>query len=508
MPTSIEQDATPPDSTDIWELARYVEEHPMDHERRWQLAKKMYMAWEYRHALEHLQVLHNEWDERQNVVRYLAATYYRLGRYAESIKELESAIARWPQEIGLREQLARVLEVAGKRQEASSVWGEVANIQPDHPTANSAIRRLQSKPERTPQEDLGLTDSDSGIDLTVGVVCRECGAQNSAEEQRCWQCNAPISQQSSTIRRRPKQQEAPVSSGPSIETLVTLTGIAGVIIAGVCVYLSVMLMLKDRTAFGSYGFRTVWDLYEYGLGRTRLALGAGLYLGWPLALWAGMRFTRSPLKVPPAFITLSGLALAGLSFLCTWLPPNSLPLAFFLPLALSAVIVIAALGLTARQAFGVWAIQAMLVTALVPAVLAGAERLQLGTFYNPLVEIPRVIQYVQGRSPILDTGIYQIPGNTLPIKQQVTWNSTGSDWLDARGGRTFFKIVSNSPPPQMRFEIKDESGTRLYENVRGDDWTTEFPIEPGKRYEILVYGAENFPVSLECAGLMRPDFVK
>jgi len=506
MPTSIEHESTPPDSSDIWELARFIEDHPGDHERRWQLAKKMYMAWEYRHALEHLQVLRNEWDDRQNVARYLAATYYRLGRYAEAIEELEAAIARWPQEIGLREQLARVLEVAGKRQEASNIWQAVAGIQPDHPTANSAIRRLRAEPKADPHEDLGLTDSDSGIDLTVGIVCRECGAQNSADEQRCWQCNAPISQQTSTIRRLPRRQDAAVSSGPSIETVVTLLGVAGVTIAGVCVYLSIMLMMDDRTATGNYGFRTVWELYQHGLGRTRLTMGAALYIGWPMALWAGMRVTRSALKVPPAFITLSGVALAGLAYLCTWLPANSLPLAFFLPLALSAAIVIGALGLTARQALGVWLVQAALVTALVPAAITLAERIQLGRFYNPITEIPRVISYMSGRSPVTDTGVYAIPGSVLPVRQKVRWISTGSEWLDDRGGRTFFKVISNSPPPEVRFEIEDPTGTRHYQNVAGDEWTTEYLIEPGVPYEILVFGADGLAVSLECSGLLRPEF--
>ena len=53
--------------TDVWDIAQYVEAHPDNNEQRWRLAKKLYMAWEYRLALEHLQVLKNEWDRNINV---------------------------------------------------------------------------------------------------------------------------------------------------------------------------------------------------------------------------------------------------------------------------------------------------------------------------------------------------------------------------------------------------------------------------------------------------------
>ena len=103
---------------EMWELARYVEAHPEDHEQRWCLAKKLYVSWEYRLALEHLQVLRNDSELRLNVMRYLAATYYRLGRYSDAAHELRTAVDVWPDEIAPREQLARVLESAGENEES------------------------------------------------------------------------------------------------------------------------------------------------------------------------------------------------------------------------------------------------------------------------------------------------------------------------------------------------------------------------------------------------------
>lgn len=129
---------------EIWDIARYVESNPDDHEQRWRLAKKLYTAWEYRLALEHLQVLKNEGQERINIARYLAATYYRLGRYEESVAELSEAISIWSDEIGLYEQLARVLEIAGEHIPAAEMWEKTLELDPHHPMAGHAAARLRS----------------------------------------------------------------------------------------------------------------------------------------------------------------------------------------------------------------------------------------------------------------------------------------------------------------------------------------------------------------------------
>ena len=148
---------------DLWDIARYVEAHPENHEQRWRLAKKLYMAWEYRLALEHLQVLKNEWRDRINVARYLAATYYRLGRYDEAIQELRDAVETWPEEMA---------------------WDEILALDSGHSLAAGAAKRLRAIPEESPEEALHLTDSDSGIDLSPKRICSECGAQNGAEMGR------------------------------------------------------------------------------------------------------------------------------------------------------------------------------------------------------------------------------------------------------------------------------------------------------------------------------------
>ncbi|MCK5861297.1 MAG: hypothetical protein KAH38_02355, partial [Candidatus Hydrogenedentes bacterium] len=110
---------------EMWDVAAHVESNPEDHPQRWRLVKKLYAAHEYRLVIEHLNILKNDWTPKMNVCRYLGATYYRLGRYDDAIIELEDSIPKWPDEIGMREQLAYVLKAAKHYEKALDAWKEV-----------------------------------------------------------------------------------------------------------------------------------------------------------------------------------------------------------------------------------------------------------------------------------------------------------------------------------------------------------------------------------------------
>lgn len=488
-------------AADLWELAQFVEEHPEDSQERWRLAKKMYLSWEYRHALEHLLVLKNEWPARLNVIRYLAATYYRLGRYDEAATELEAALQRWPEDIALREQLARVKEIAGDRKGASQVWAEIAALSPSHPSAESSIRRLHTPRANTPKEDLGIGDSDSGVNLKMGLICAQCGAQNSEEEVRCWQCNEPLSQLSAPQIRR-SQRMGPVAMGPSIETLVTLTGLVGLLFACFCVYLSVKLMLGDRSTGDRFGYQNLWDLYQHGLGRTRLALGATLYLGWPFALWSAISLFNVPLRIPPAFVTLTAFAAAGLAYLCTWLPQNSLWLFVVLPPAGTALVIFGAFQLSPRKALTVWGTHLSIMALLIPITILVAERLQFGEFYNPVTELRQVLAFARDeKNPNTPSGRVTIEDAEVPLAQKFKWASTGSAWLDTRAGETFFTVSSNKPGGLI-LEIKGNNQTLAYEDVRSDVWTYSFLVRPNEVYEVFVRGPKGVTATLDIGGLM------
>lgn len=490
-------------SADLWELAQFVEEHPEDLAERWRLAKKMYLSWEYRHALEHLLVLKNEWPGRLNILRYLAATYYRLGRYDDAAAELESAIQRWPEDVALREQLARVKEISGDRKGAAVIWAEIAALSPAHPTAESSIRRLHTPQGNSPREDLGIGDSDSGVNLKMGIICVQCGAQNSNEEARCWQCNEPLAHLSPPPSRRSQRLGVPVAMGPSIETLVTITGLVGLLFAGFCVYLSIALMLEDRSTGDRFGYQSLWDLYQHGMGRTRLTLGATLYLGWPLALWSAINFFNIQLRIPPAFVTLTAFAAAGLAYLCTWLPESALSLFLILPPAGTALLIFGAFQLAPKQALSIWATHLALMAMLLPIAILVSERMQFGAFYNPITEASRIIAFARAdRDANGTSGHLSIEDTEVPFSQRIKWTSTGSAWLDVRAGETFFTI-SSSRPSGLILEIKNGNETVAYEDVKTDMWTYTFPVLPEAPYEIFVRGPKGVTASLDIGGLMH-----
>ena len=45
-------------ATKIAALTQYVDTHPEDNARRWELARYLFNSWDYRSALEHLKILH------------------------------------------------------------------------------------------------------------------------------------------------------------------------------------------------------------------------------------------------------------------------------------------------------------------------------------------------------------------------------------------------------------------------------------------------------------------
>jgi thioredoxin-like negative regulator of GroEL len=177
---------------DQWKLAQHVEGHPEDFPQRWKLAKQFYLSQEYRHALEHLLVLKNDWSPKCNVVRYLAATYYRLTRYSEAVSELRDCLLDWPDELEVRVQLAHALKAKGDYIAAAVVWEKIAELSSNYPHARRVARQLRQAGGERIEARGAPQKTDSDPSLALGSVCSSCGAQNSDEFERCWQCHAPL----------------------------------------------------------------------------------------------------------------------------------------------------------------------------------------------------------------------------------------------------------------------------------------------------------------------------
>jgi hypothetical protein len=495
---------------EMWDIARLVEENPDDYELRWRLAKKLYTAWEYRLALEHLQVLKNEWQRKLNVTRYLAATYYRLGRYDEAAAELCEAIETWPEDLGLREQLARVLEIAGQRLDAAEVWEGILEIDPHHPIAETAARRLRDNTPETPEKELHLGDSDSGIDLSPGRVCPHCGAQNSEEFDRCWQCHAALAGEMVTPAHR---VTPPGGSRPGLpvltpETVSLMAGLTVIGLISVSIYLSLNLLLGDsEPGQAREVLRTLWDVYTHELKLTRVLSGLSLVIIWPLSLWAVLLLVKPERPVPAALVNLTGLLLGSLAFLTSWLPPQMLLLAPVFPVLVALAIILGSFGIGVIRAVNVWALHLALVLLSMMVLFTAFESYQLGAFFNPISEVPAVVRYERRQMNAEHPGEYTLPGTEIPLTQEVIWQTTGSAWLDRRAGETEFTVYCENEAAGLRFEINQgETQPRVYERVIGKQWAVRYPMAPGEAYTVRVHGPDGVKVRVVISGLLIPKF--
>lgn len=494
-----------PELSKIWEIAQFVENHPDDLDQRWRLAKKLYMAWEYRLALEHLQVLRNEWRPKLNVWRYLAATYFRLGRYDDAVAELEAAIKEWPEELGLREQLARVLETADRRLDAATVWGEIKKLDPSHPIASSAVKRLRApeKKKVAPTEDLHLGDSDSGIDLRPGRVCPNCGAQNSDDFDRCWQCHAALSLHNlKPGTPAPKKRVLRFTLSPEALALSIGMVAAGFLTFGVYLTLRYLLASKGQDALAS---GEMLDVVNATLGATRLGIGLCMLVLWPLALWIGLRLAAPEESVPASLVSLSGVLLASLAYTCAWLPVPMAAVTIVIPTLVSLAIVVLAFRLRFAQAVAVWAIQLLLAALFTLGAFVGIEYYRLEAVFNPLTEIPASAGHLMRMEGGSASTEYHFQDTVAPFEQRgVRWGSTGSSWLDHQVGDILFTVTGCGTDAQMKFELRDKSGTLIFDPVTRDPWTITYRVAPGETYDILVSGPEGANVQVKAAGMLQP----
>lgn len=484
----------------VWDLVQHVEENPEDYPERWRLAKKLYAAWEYDLALEHLLVLKEEWDRKLNVLRYLAATYYRLGRYEDSIAELKVAIKLWPREMGPREQLARVQEAAGLRAEAAETWRRIQEMDPHHPIAKSAQRRLTADTgPPTPQNDLHIGDSDSGIDLSPGQVCPNCGAQNSDEFERCWQCHGRLgSRASSGSRSRPGKEQ---DSGEVTQIAVALA-LVGVL--SLCFYLSLNLLLAWHAQEVSPKVLTsLQELYDKRLGLTRVLCGIAMVVGAPMLLGMaiGLAKPERPVSVRP--LRLAGMLVAASAFALTWVNLSQVPLALGAAALVWLALLLWLAPLPRVKSVQLWLTHVLLMVGVVLATFAAAENWAVGGIFNPFSDLPAVVRYAQADAENAEN-VVQLPAFRVPLTQQnLVWESTGSAWLDRRAGPTEFRIQAGGDITGMKFELEDLGGTERYEEVTQANWSLTTKVVPGQPYEVHVTGIEGVPVAVWVAGLLR-----
>lgn len=417
-------------------LIAHLREHPDDHDVRWRVCKKLYLKKEYREGLVHLIRLREDWKPKQNVYRYLAATHYRLGDFDQSVAVLRDAIDRWPNEMPLREQLARVYEVAGDREEAAKVWEIIYRLDPNYSGAWTAIERLQS-------EDGGDSQPEEGDPV---IVCPKCGARNGADFDQCWKCHSIL-----TLNPTPtpihfeSEDDMPV---PSTWRLL-LSGAVTIMVLAASVYFT-LRYVAPQLVFGLEGMSSLGlqEAMFAALAMPRAAAGLAAVIAYPVVLWLCARVIRIK-KLAPGQPWLLGLFGGGVIYVAFWAP---LP---FLPYVLGVAGLICILaGLVTLSYVGARALVLSLVGVSVAGSAAGAA-----------------FVIIAGDAPFTNQeAISVLRANALPSRTpsprraqtpltiEHRFSSAGNKWIDEQVGVVVFEVAGNSAASPLQLEYQDAEG--------------------------------------------------
>ncbi len=518
----------------IWDTAENVEKNPGDHSQRWRLAKQLYGAWEYDQALEHLLVLKKTGEPRLNERRFLAACLFRLGRHDEAVAELREAIELWPDEVGLQEQLTRVLESMGAHARAREVWEEIARKNPDHPLASKAITKLKRREAAEAQPAVagiraardmtgyegfrrdskafssgGESDS-SGPERPAGterntIACSACGAANVETAPRCWQCGGRIADDPFSEFDRTEDPETGVAFSPETLSMAAIATVVVLLLLGL--YLSLSMLGAAGQGGAGTPTHTVWELYERQIGYSRAITGLVAILFWPLAFHLAVLLVNPPKPVPGMLITLSGLLMGSLAYATSFLPPPLTPLMVFLPMILSLMLILSTFGMPLGRAMGAWALQLGMVLILAAATFVASESFLLKEPLNPLREAVAVARVIGASAGEAVPGNYRFPQEVVPINQNIVWHPTGSSWLDRRAGEVSFTLLSDREGAQLKFQIYDETGARVFDYVQERRYVKLFSVIPGKKYTVAVSGEKGVGAQVILEGLLRPEFL-
>ena len=494
---------------EIWDILDHLDRNPGDHEERWKLAKKFYAAWEYEQALEHLLILRKEWEPKLNVSRYLAATYYRLGKNEEALQELRDALERWPDELSLKEQQTRVLETLKDYAAARQVWLEIRETQPDHPLAEKALERLK-RSERKAAERTRRNKPPKALAFAGATkVCPVCGAANLDDATECWQCGeggrgvkTPEPRAAATAAAAGKT----LTLSPETATIAAVAVVGALLLAG---GYGTVMMLRDAGAAveNPRPVATLADVWARQMPASRIFAGLAVVILWPFILRLALRLVRQAQPAPPVVVNLSALFFGALGYALTFLPHPANVLSLLFPALVSLVVLLTLFGLTPQKAVAAWGIQYLMVFAAGAVLFFASESFQLGIPVNPLLELRNVARHIGDQGQYQDPGMYQMPDETMPWERRIVWRETGSTWLDRRAGPVAFVVVPEGDVPEVKFQIYDDSGVRVFDYVKERPYTRFFEVESGREYRVVVEGPAGKAARVIVQSLLIPEFL-
>ena len=484
----------------IGELRRQVESEPDGHVVRWRLAKKLYADSDYREALLHLRILKNEWDRKLNVIRYLAAAYYRLGRYDEAIDELKDCIDTWPDEISIREQLAKVYSAAGRDSESMQAWEAIREIDPGNRMARKALDRLNQPRSGTPYPVTVPSESDDGLDLRPVVVCGECGAQNSAEFERCWQCGSGLNEKSTpapakAIKPMPVVDSDEIIASPRMWQLGTTVVLA---LLAISVFVSIRQVppaLGDPMSVDPP--RTVAEVLLRELTSARLTLWVALAFVCPVVITLVAKGAKIGSIGARQSLGL-GIGFASAIYLGSWLPVQYL--------AITAMVTALLLMPAVVLFTGAGVVRGVMLWVMLLIAGAGTSSAVYFAFIGaaPFEQAAEITYFAGRHDAKADPGIYPSQMLEAPAQFEITWAPTGSPWLDTLTGDVAITLSSEPVEPPVRLELYQ--GERLVEFVELTQFESRMRtrVQAGVTYRAILRGQGGVEAEMHIAGVLTP----
>lgn len=520
------------------DLEAYVAEHPDDPVQRWGLAKKLYLEGEFQRSVKHLSILKELWPDKVNVRRYLAANYYRLSRYDEAIDELRASSAQWGNDIPIREQLARVYEVAGRRSDAIAIWKEIQQIAPGHAMAVWALSRLQdgfsTDQDRVtpttggfngapPSGMVPLHDHSGGMFLPNATPCPECGTPNSDEFERCWRCRAPLHNDEKTTVPKSDQTEVEAFLDPEVhfpqEVIVAPRLSKWVFVVALLAFvIGCWVAKKSFDEWSIYAqFNTqnqpkpltgLEVILWYHLFPLRMILGGVLFVCWPLSIWLSSLFVRGG-GARLLEVMSFGLLFAFSAYLITWLPFCRLAYPVIVLLCTTSIGFVLMFRYELGTAMTAWIIHLFLVSGLVIVTAISVE----GQDFVMDVPAMRAFEMKKGITrhvPIpsdADWVAFTFPAKLYtPLNYKIHWISSGSQWLDRRIGEVRFEIETKTPVSGLTVSLLESADSGNSNQLKTIPYSFDSWVEPEQPYTLEIKGEPNTELIIRLYSMLDVEF--
>ncbi|MFP6583296.1 MAG: tetratricopeptide repeat protein [Candidatus Hydrogenedentota bacterium] len=469
---------------DTWELTKYVEAHPDNHEQRWRLVKKLYKEGDYRMALENLQILMNDWEEKPNVRRYLAATYTRMSRVDEAVVTLEKAVQKFPDDLAMQEQLAVAYAQSGDDDNAAALWSDIAKDDPDHRYAKKAMRKTVRRMKKNHKEKSVSNPAHDGI------VCLQCGTKNLPEALNCQGCSSRLDMLDDILGEADEIKAQPFQVGRWLLWACIL------ICAGFIAF-SIYRALESTEYGLATGFAAPGSFSEFMLVEHRnlyLIVSGVLLVVWPLLLLgaeigAGLSTIRTDRTVVHA------MAYSTFAVALAWIP--GVGLVEWIPMVLAVTLggTVAAHRENIKVAVTVWAVQWCFLGVLLAALVGS---IMDTSFLRQIFALDGFSREDSEQSALHLEG-------SLDEPHALQWFSTGSSWLDQHASRIglHLAVSPQSIEREMTFVLKQGDELPLYERVvKSDQYFYIDGIIPGVESSVQLLDSGGESVRLDIIGVL------